>query len=168
MTQVINDFFIYISCGIHFADHSDFILIFVQTMNVISTIAALTLIFESCEVNGTDNDGNFGSLRGIPPTKSKESNLPSQVAPTTTAPEGCCSHDFKTCIAWCGTTEEDCDSCRHFDEYAWLPQGETADYCVSRWGTCTDNVAGCCPGLECMKMNDDWSQCVAPSKTRTE
>jgi hypothetical protein len=95
------------------------------------------------------------------PTAPEPAPTPPVSAPTS-SPDGCCSLDFKTCIDWCGTIEEDCASCDVNQVHAWLPNGELTDSCVARWGTCTNDPGGCCPGLECLERNPTYSQCDVP------
>jgi hypothetical protein len=88
---------------------------------------------------------------------------PDPVAPVTdTTPASsdlaCCSQDFKGCIGWCGGNEDACGSCNPSESFAWLAAGPL-DSCVARWGDCTSETSGCCPGLECQIHDQYYSQC---------
>lgn len=76
---------------------------------------------------------------------------------------GCCSFDFRGCIAWCGTTESTCGSCDESDHYSWLADGAlAAGGCLARWEGCADDdpSSSCCPGLRCVQQNPWYSQCL--------
>ncbi|KAL7557339.1 hypothetical protein ACA910_003246 [Epithemia clementina (nom. ined.)] len=102
-----------------------------------------------------------------PPSPSPPSpTLPSPTPPSPTPPsltppssgQGCCTNDFKTCINWCGTTKQACESCTSAS-VAWLPNGVQTNSCLVRWSACTNNVNGCCNGLSC-DGNQYYRQCL--------
>merc|ERR1712176_1294951 len=68
---------------------------------------------------------------------------------------GCCSHDFASCITWCGSTKNECLSCGQ--EVGWICGEQTG--CKPRWGDCSDDQNGCCDGLSCVTVNPGYSQC---------
>ena len=91
--------------------------------------------------------------------------------PTTpTAPIGpaCCSQDFKECITWCGSTQEECEAsaCSPAEVFQWLPHGPLNGSCLPRWETCTEDQDSCCPGLVC-DGNQYYRQCEAPDPVDT-
>jgi len=96
-------------------------------------------------------------------------NTPAPIPTPTFAPvggneNGCCSQDFKTCIGWCGSTREECES-PGCSGVRWLEGGALAssNTCVARWGACTNDTSSCCNGLECKGSSIYYKQCVAPS-----
>ena len=80
--------------------------------------------------------------------------------PTWGAPTGagCCSQDLKSCITWCGSTKDSCESCNQ--DVVWLPNGSPPDTnCRPRHQECTVDPTVCCPGLTCNALNEYYSQC---------
>jgi len=84
---------------------------------------------------------------------------PPPVSPPTSAPvssgNGCCSLDYKNCVDWCGSTENECTNCAN-NEVTWLPDGAPADLtCGERWSGCEENNdtshTSCCPGMTCQE-----------------
>jgi hypothetical protein len=74
---------------------------------------------------------------------------------------GCCSHDFKTCINWCGSTRSECLACR--TDVTWLSSGSRQSLkCSARWGSCNNRGQKCCAGLVCKRQNAWYSQCTTP------
>ena len=71
----------------------------------------------------------------------------------------CCSQDFKNCIGWCGTTQENCTTCNSDTSLVWLSGGAVTDDCTARWGDCTQDSTSCCSGLTCVYQTEHWSQC---------
>ena len=66
----------------------------------------------------------------------------------------CCTHDWKTCANWCGSSESDCKACSN--EVFWLYDGlPDVNTCLPRWEMgCTQN-SDCCYGMVCT----EWKQC---------
>lgn len=54
----------------------------------------------------------------------------------------CCSWDGKNCGTdeWCSSAESRCKSCSGY----WIDDGPKD--CIAKWGTCTNDVNGCCVG----------------------
>ncbi len=116
----------------------------------------------------------------VPPTVAPVSPTTAPVSPTTapvqspTTPpndNGCCSLDYKTCVSWCGSTEDACNSCGN-QEVVWLSNGPD-DTCGERWSGCgqdNDNShSGCCNGLTCQWRGDghDYFSCLPGDGTPT-
>lgn len=103
------------------------------------------------------------------PSQSQPSPVAASTASPTASPptasssnaSGCCSHDFKTCVSWCGTTKAECDACSpDAPPVIWLENGAlTSDSCIARWDVCTNDNSGCCDGLSCISQGT-WSQCL--------
>jgi hypothetical protein len=76
------------------------------------------------------------------------------------SPNACCSQTFATCVKYCGTTPQQCNTCND-QSVVWLSQGPppNSSKCVARWGTCTNNVSSCCAGLTCVG-DVFWKGCV--------
>lgn len=77
----------------------------------------------------------------------------------------CCTHNFKECVSWCGTTKSECENCDQ--DVFWIQTQQTS--CKVRWdGSCTGDQNGCCDGLTCVG-DQHYSQCkyVAPVPTIT-
>jgi len=99
----------------------------------------------------------------------------SSIAPTAAPQEsssddekkGCCSLDYKTCIGWCGPTEDSCNNCNHHDGVGWLDSGSRKNWkCKPRWTGCQgkpDNF--CCKGLECRPDPNNWLACLPALET---
>jgi len=82
-----------------------------------------------------------------------------QAAP---AADGCCSMNFKQCdVSWCGSSKNRCDTCGG-DDFLFLEDGERTG-CLARWSSCTNNINGCCGGLECTVQSQYFSQCLPSS-----
>ncbi len=82
---------------------------------------------------------------------------PAPAPPPNTA-KACCTMDFTSCVTYCGTTQQQCESCGAAD-VVWLPKGPpAAGSCIARWGGCLSNVHGCCPGMQCIG-NQYWKGC---------
>ncbi len=83
---------------------------------------------------------------------------PAPAPPPNTA-KSCCSIDFLNCIPYCGTTQQQCQTCSAVD-VDWLPWGAPAQgSCISRWNGCAWNPTGCCRGLQCVG-DQFWKGCV--------
>lgn len=64
----------------------------------------------------------------------------------------CCSQNFKDCDApWCA-------NCACQDDVIWLPGGAITG-CIARWEGCFNDVTGCCNGLTCVPVDQNYSQC---------
>eukprot|EP00566_Odontella_aurita_P036575 CAMPEP_0113569684 /NCGR_PEP_ID=MMETSP0015_2-20120614/24549_1 /TAXON_ID=2838 /ORGANISM="Odontella" /LENGTH=821 /DNA_ID=CAMNT_0000472379 /DNA_START=510 /DNA_END=2972 /DNA_ORIENTATION=- /assembly_acc=CAM_ASM_000160 len=77
--------------------------------------------------------------------------------PVTNPSSGCCSHNLKDCISWCGTTQESCLNCSNADVY-WIAGGARSG-CLARYIACTNNetvAATACPawGINIMPSAD--------------
>ena len=74
---------------------------------------------------------------------------------------GCCSHDYKSCVDWCGNTPEECNSSASF--CYWLDDGDSSSSsCTGRWASCNPSAGsngGCCGGLTCHFQFDHY-QCL--------
>lgn len=82
---------------------------------------------------------------------------PAPAPPPNTA-QACCTLDFANCINWCGTTQQQCETCTVLG-LGWLPVGAPAPgSCTSRWGYCGASGTGCCPGLQCLG-DQYWKGC---------
>lgn len=61
----------------------------------------------------------------------------------------CCSIDYKSCVDYCGSTENSCMNCA---DHVWLSTGPL-ETCDERWGGCGESNdsghSGCCGGLTC-------------------
>jgi hypothetical protein len=70
---------------------------------------------------------------------------------------GCCTHNYKECINWCGDSYDSCMTCSTPD-VGWIPNGAPSDNCGDRWTGCGENNDsnhnGCCDGLTCQFRND--------------
>merc|ERR1712226_548174 len=51
-------------------------------------------------------------------------------------------------------TESECLNCNQ--DVAWICPGQN---CLKRWNECTNDPDGCCDGLTCVNVNDNYSQC---------
>lgn len=96
------------------------------------------------------------------PVKSTVMPTSSPIQPTPapiTGSGGCCTQTFATCVTYCGTTQQQCQTCATTD-VAWLPQGvPQANSCLARWSDCTTNTSGCCPGLTCVPQSQYYAGC---------
>ena len=79
---------------------------------------------------------------------------------------GCCTLDYKTCITWCGSTEESCLSCSNSD-VGWIPNGAPSGSCAARWRGCGHAKNSCCDGLTCQANADGWFACLPGESTPT-
>ena len=69
---------------------------------------------------------------------------------------GCCSHNYKSCVNWCGNTPAECNSSPQF--CYWLDNGRLDSSCKIRWSTGCSSDSDCCDGLTCQQFSG-WSQC---------
>lgn len=99
------------------------------------------------------------------PTVPTVGPAPTPTAPQVDSPSACCSQDFRVCATWCTESQDVCESCPGGTPMVWLPLGpvDPADTCIARWGSCTHNTLGCCPGMLC--RGDQWyMQCQHPDE----
>mmetsp|Transcript_31366 Transcript_31366/g.93863 ORF Transcript_31366/g.93863 Transcript_31366/m.93863 type:complete len:220 (-) Transcript_31366:289-948(-) len=98
----------------------------------------------------------------VPPTHAP-SDAPSQEPSAAPTPEpvhgGCCSVNFKNCDGtWCGSTQEQCESCEQNVDVTWLPNGSKS-WCFAKWADCTNSRYRCCSPAQCVKVTDEHYQC---------
>merc|ERR1712226_20626 len=90
-----------------------------------------------------------------PPTSTPPPNPPTSNPPPSSGPcssgSKCCSQNFADCVSWCGTTESEC--LNRNQDVAWICPGQN---CLKRWNECTNDPKGCCDGLTCVNVNDNY------------
>lgn len=91
------------------------------------------------------------------PSEPNPTEAPVQ-APTPPSGNGCCTLDYKTCVDWCGVTEETCGNCGNND-VGWIPDGAPTGNCAARWVGCQENPGSCCAGLTCQESGG-WYSCT--------
>ena len=95
------------------------------------------------------------------PFTEQPSTAPAATTPTPTDPGSfCCSWNYQDCAdsEWCNTNEGTCAGCSG----VWIKKDNVPTNCIARWGTCTNDIDGCCTSNVC--DGDRWYRQCIPSR----
>lgn len=98
------------------------------------------------------------------PSETPSQEPSSAPTPAPVSGKGCCSLNFKNCDGtWCGSTQQQCESCDQNVDVTWLPNGPK-NWCFAKWADCTNNRYRCCSPAECVKVTNEHWQCKPVSE----